>query len=101
MRTDSGRVNRGSPAAARDGFRVDVDALLTPDVFCAPAPGWAEGLDYLTRSDLEALDLPPAVVRQLLRDTQLTGHRGEPVVEAARLADLLAMLTRDGERGRP
>jgi hypothetical protein len=48
--------------------------------------------DYLDRDALLALDLDPATVDRLLRDSPLTGHDGRPVVEAERLADLLAML---------
>jgi hypothetical protein len=75
-----------------------------PDGFVSAAPAWAdraEGLDYLTRDDLEALGVPAPVIRQLLAETQLAGHGGGPAVEAARLADVLALLDRDGEGGLP
>jgi hypothetical protein len=53
--------------------------------------------DYLDRDALLALGLAESVVDRLLRDTQLTGHGGRPVVAAADLPDLLAMLDIDGE----
>jgi hypothetical protein len=55
--------------------------------------------DYLGRDDLLALGLDEADVDLLLAETPLTGHGGEPVVEAGRLHDLLGLLgdADDGE----
>jgi hypothetical protein len=52
--------------------------------------------DYLDRDQLLALDVPEADVDRLLLDTALTGHGGQPVVEAERLPELLESLRREG-----
>lgn len=51
--------------------------------------------DYLSRADLLALGLDPDEADAVLRLSPLTGHGGEPCVEAARLDDLLALLDSD------
>jgi hypothetical protein len=48
--------------------------------------------DYLARPDLLALDIDPETADLLLARSPLTGLGGEPVIEAAHLADLLADL---------
>jgi hypothetical protein len=53
--------------------------------------------DYLGRADLEALGRDQRVIERLLHDTALTGHAGEPVVEAERLVDLLGLLEREDQ----
>jgi hypothetical protein len=52
--------------------------------------------DYLDRGGLLTLDLDEPVVDRLLRDTPLRGHDGRPVVAAADLPDLLALLDTGG-----
>ena len=52
---------------------------------------------YLDKGALLALDLDPAELESLLRDSPITGHGGRPVVEADRLGELLAMIRR-GDR---
>ena len=52
--------------------------------------------DFLNEADLLALGLCDRVVARLLHDSQLTGSGGQPVVEADRLPDLLAMLDLEG-----
>jgi hypothetical protein len=56
--------------------------------------------DYLDCDALLALGLDEPVVDRLLHNTPLTGHGGRPVVAAADLPDLLAMLDTDGEGDR-
>ena len=51
--------------------------------------------DYLNHDDLLALDLAAEQADALLTLSAITGHSGEPAVEADRLADLLA-LVREG-----
>jgi hypothetical protein len=51
---------------------------------------------YLDRDGLLALGLDEPDVDRLLRETSLSGHDARPVVEAARLPDLLEMLRREG-----
>lgn len=53
--------------------------------------------DWLDRDDLRALDIDPATVDRLLRDSQLSGHGGIPIIDAEQLPDLLGMLDRDSE----
>jgi hypothetical protein len=47
-------------------------------------------VDYYAEADLHALGLPERAVARLLRETHLSGHGGEPLVEAAALRDLIA-----------
>jgi hypothetical protein len=87
-----------SSSAVPDGRQPD------PDAFLPAVPGWAaeaESSDYLGRADLLGLGLPPDVVRQLQRNSYLTGHGGEAVVEDSQLADLLGLQDRDEEGGPP
>jgi hypothetical protein len=53
--------------------------------------------DWLGRDDLLALDIDPAVVDRLLRDSPHTGHGGQPVVPAEQLDDLLGMIERESD----
>jgi hypothetical protein len=64
-------------------------------------PSDAEGdsvRDYLDREQLLALDLDLDTVDRLLAASSLSGYDGRPVVEAERLADLLAQLDSEGDR---
>lgn len=54
--------------------------------------------DYLGRYDLLALNIDEAIVDRLLLETSLYGHDRQPVVEADRLNDLLALLELGGPR---
>jgi hypothetical protein len=45
--------------------------------------------DYLGRDDLLALGIDPDEADTILRHSPLTGHDGQPVVEADRVAELL------------
>jgi hypothetical protein len=56
--------------------------------------------DYLDRNALTALGISDVDADSLLRDSPLTGHGGQPVVEAERLPELLAMLLREKEAGK-
>jgi hypothetical protein len=53
--------------------------------------------DYLTRDDLLGLGIDPDEADAVLALSDLTGHDGEPCVEAARLDDLLGLVTLEGE----
>jgi hypothetical protein len=48
--------------------------------------------DYLGRDDVLALDRTSEEADVVLALSAITGHGGEPVVEADRLADLLAQV---------
>jgi hypothetical protein len=48
--------------------------------------------DYLDRNALMALGISDVVADRLMLGSPLTGHDGQPVVEAERLPELLAVL---------
>jgi hypothetical protein len=50
--------------------------------------------DILGKFWLEMLDIDETEVDRLLRETPLTGHEGQPVVESERLPELVDMLRR-------
>jgi hypothetical protein len=52
--------------------------------------------DYWDRDDLLELGFDEDEVESVLSGTALTGHGGQPVVEAELLPELLAMLPRAG-----
>jgi hypothetical protein len=89
---------RGPIPAVRIGraVRYDLEALRYYIAVQRGGPVMSPD-PYLDRDGLLALDIDPADVDRLLRNTPLTGHDGRPVVEAERLPELLEMLRR--ERG--
>jgi hypothetical protein len=52
--------------------------------------------DYLGLDDLLTLGLCPEEANSILRESDLAGHGGQPVIEAERLHDVLASI-RDSE----
>jgi hypothetical protein len=55
--------------------------------------------DYLSRADLLALDIEPDEADAVLARSGTTGDRGQAIVAADQLPDLLALIRR--ERGEP
>jgi hypothetical protein len=54
--------------------------------------------DYLGRDDLRDLGIAEDLIEKLLANTPLRGHNNQPVIAAAELGDLLAMLDQEGDK---
>jgi hypothetical protein len=51
--------------------------------------------DYLRRDDLRLLDLRESEISRMLASSPITGHDGQPVIEAERVREWLVLFERE------